>query len=252
MLGIKAPDLEWTEKENEILREWYPVEGYKVVDRLKGRTKSATQGQVYKLGLQSCNRVKCVWTNEEIETLNRHYPFEGVSVEKQIQGKTRTQIISMASKLGLKAPNRFIKNMNLARQAVQEGIIICKSNSLYEDVNLFSWLVATVKEKYKNGELTNEEIIIIEKLIGKSLYKFCNNGDFVKIIDIIEDNEFALCKSKNEAARILSEKFNIKTAVHSIIKRMNGKITTPYKGRFMFYYATDEEIKQYFSGNKAN
>lgn len=30
------------------------------------------------------------------------------------------------------------------------------------------------------------------------------------------------------------------------------KTTAPYKGRFMFYYATDEEVKKYFEDNKVN
>lgn len=39
----------------------------------------------------------------------------------------------------------------------------------------------------------------------------------------------------------------------SVVKnRLTGKVTTPYKGRFMFYYATDEEVKKYLEDNEVN
>lgn len=36
----------------------------------------------------------------------------------------------------------------------------------------------------------------------------------------------------------------------AIKNRLTGKVTTPYKGRFMFYYATDEEVKKYLEESK--
>ena len=70
---------EWTEEENEILRKYYPIEGYNVADRLKGRTRSAIQNQVKRLDLN----INSLWTEEEIEILKKWYPIERYKVTER-------------------------------------------------------------------------------------------------------------------------------------------------------------------------
>lgn len=40
---------EWTEEEDDILKKWYPIEGIKVINRLKGRTRDGIYGRAKKL-----------------------------------------------------------------------------------------------------------------------------------------------------------------------------------------------------------
>lgn len=143
----------------------------------------------------------------------------------------------------------FNKSIELARRAVDNGIIISKGNQLFEGKNLYFWLKETVKRKYEKKELSNEEIEIIEKLTGKPLYKL-NNGTFVKVVDVINNKEIAICKSQRKAAKLLKEAFDVNTSLSVVFERVKGKVTTPYKGRFMFYYATDEEVKKYLKDKK--
>ena len=92
---------EWTEEENKILREYYPAEGLKVMDRLN-RTKNAIQMQAYKLGLKVPN----IWTDREKEMLKNYYPIEGTKVKNRLSGRTEAAIKFQAKKLGLIIRNR--------------------------------------------------------------------------------------------------------------------------------------------------
>ena len=88
---------EWTEEESEILREWYPVEGTKVIDRLSGRTKRAIMEQAFKLGLKVYDK----WTKEEIEILKKYYQIEGIKVKDRLNDKSKAAIMAQARKLKL-------------------------------------------------------------------------------------------------------------------------------------------------------
>lgn len=152
-----------------------------------------------------------------------------------------------------KLDKQFNDKMDLVSEAVKEGVLISYSNQIYKGENLYKWLFQTVKQKFYNEELLQEQVEIIQKLIGRSLYKLFNmSGDFVKVIDVIEKNEIGIYRSQTQVVREMQEKFNINTTIQSVWKHLNGKVTTPYKGRFMFYYATDEEIKKYLEDNKVS
>lgn len=89
---------EWTEEENEILKKWYPVEGIKVVDKLRGRTKLAVKNQVRKLGLKAPD---ISWAEEEDAILRRYYLIEGIKVKDRLKDRTKRAIWRRARKLGL-------------------------------------------------------------------------------------------------------------------------------------------------------
>lgn len=91
---------EWTEEEDNILKEWYLIEGSKVADRLEGRTKVAVKNRARILGLNihSCKP----WTKEEIELLKKYYPYEGKNIKNRLEKKTSGSIVRMATKLGIK------------------------------------------------------------------------------------------------------------------------------------------------------
>ncbi len=77
---------EWTEEENNILKKYYPVEGYKeVIDRLEGRTRGAINLQAKKLGIKAPDNT---WTEEENAILRKYYPVEGIKVIDKLENRT--------------------------------------------------------------------------------------------------------------------------------------------------------------------
>lgn len=145
----------------------------------------------------------------------------------------------------------FKEKMELAKQAVNDEVIISKANKIYNGVNLYNWIMTTLKTKFKNGELANDETSIVEKLLDKKLDElFKDKSKSVKIIDILKNKEIGIYKSTHKAAEFLCKEFNLRTSSSSILCRIKGEVPTPYKGRFMFYYATDEEVKKYIKENK--
>ena len=134
--------------------------------------------------------------------------------------------------------------MELAKQAVNEGVIISNKNSKYKDQNLYIWLLGTIKKKYKKGELSIEEIQVVEKLVGKSLNNlYCGKKELPKVgvIDVAESKKVGIFESRNKAVKVMRKKYNIKISNTAIRNRLTGKITTPYEGRFMFYRVDENE-----------
>lgn len=154
--------------------------------------------------------------------------------------------------LGNKFEKQFTAKMKLAEQAVNEGIVINTKNQMYNEVNLYTWIRHTIIKKYKNNDLSNEKRALIEKLTGKLLENSFNNGIFVKIVDMTNKEEIAICRSKTETMGLIRKNYSIKVSEVAIQNRLKGKIITPYKGRFMFYYATDEEVKKYLENSKVS
>ena len=125
------------------------------------------------------------------------------------------------------------------------------TNRIYEDIDFYAWIKTTVKMKYENNGLTKEQIRIIEKLVGKPIYiTFNYNGDFVKVIDVLKNEEVCIYSSKSKAVEYIRENFGYPIHVVVISNYLNGKCKSPYKRRFIFEYATDEEIKKYLEDCK--
>ncbi len=132
--------------------------------------------------------------------------------------------------------------MQLARQAIREGVIISKKDQFYQNVNFYNWYINHKKN------FSEEEWKVFNQLIS-----FRNVP--VRIVDIL-NNKYKEYVSINEAGKALYKEFHIaengKSGILAIHRRLNGQVTTPYKGRFMFYYATDEEIKRYLEENEVS
>ena len=184
-------------------------------------------------------------TNIKIEDIVDGFPIGRTLSNlkhRQIYGKQLTEEqINKLEKLGVYLGNKIEKQFNdtmeLAKQAVKDGVIISKKNSKYKERNLYIWILK-LKKRYKANKLTLEEIKVIERLIGKSLDDlYCGRKEPVKakVVDVLENKVIGIFESQKEAARVMREKYVIKINDGIIRNRLTGKITTPYKGRFMFY-----------------
>jgi hypothetical protein len=162
------------------------------------------------------------------------------------------QLEELGLYIGNRVQKRFNDKLDLARQAVNQGIVISNKNVEYGGVNFYDWIMSTIKRKYRYNELSTEQIEIIELLVGKKLDVLFHNGSFVKVVDVVSNKDIAIYKSQKEAARKIQEDYKIIINKNIIWRYINGKVTTPYKGRFMFYYATDEEVKKYLEENKVS
>lgn len=186
----------------------------------------------YNIGTKLCHLCSCNMSKDKIDMLNKMGIF-----------------------IGSKFENRFSRKMELAKQAVEEGIIIRKTNPNYRDEDLYGWIASTVKRRYRNEDLTIEQMNTIEKLINKPLGTFFKENNLAvptKVVDIINGKEIGIFKTRQRAAKYIKEKYGFNLWNNAIDLRLTGKVTTPYKGRFMFYYATDEEVKKYLEDDKAS
>lgn len=160
---------EWTEEEDNILREYYPAEGSKVVDRLEGRTKGAAMTQANKLGLKIFDR----WSDEENEILRKYYPIEGYKVKNRLDNKTRGAIKVKVKKLGLKAPDNVWteeENNILKKWYPIEGIKV-KDKLIGRTKNAVISQVCKLGIKVPDKLWTEEENEILRKYYPTEGYK---------------------------------------------------------------------------------
>lgn len=143
---------------------------------------------------------------------------------------------------------RYRNNWELLEECVNEGKVLNSCNRKYKNVDLYSWIKGTVKKHIEESEQISERQ---KELIHNALLWRRK----VKVIDL-DSKQIYVYSSANKASQALCNNFriakNAKSAVVTINNHLLGKITTPYKGRFMFYYATDEEVKKYLEDNKVN
>lgn len=191
--------------------------------------------------------------NDEIDSYKIGIIYFGLLQRKNKLSQEKIKILK-TNGVRLEKKNEVIFNekMNFAKEAAKSGVIISCNNRVYKKNNLYDWIKSTVKRKYKRNNLSIEEIEIVEKLIGKPLCKFFLCDNFIKIVDVSENKVIAVCNTQKEAAEKISKQINLLTSIGVIRNRLDGKVTTPYKGRFMFYYATDEEVKKYLEDSKVN
>lgn len=143
---------------------------------------------------------------------------------------------------------RYRNNWNLLEKCVCDGIVLNSCNRKYENVDLYSWIKGTVKKHIEEGEkLSDRQMELITKVLQWRRK--------VKVVDL-ESNQVYVYSSANKASEALCRNFliakNAKSAVATINNHLSSKTTFPYKGRFMFYYATDEEVKKYLEDSEAS
>ena len=91
---------EWTSKEDEVLKKYWPIEGSNVAERLCWKTAEECDARAAALGLGK--KDIDVWTPEEDEILKQYYPVDGANVHKRFaNGRTEADCIKRALELGI-------------------------------------------------------------------------------------------------------------------------------------------------------
>lgn len=160
-------------------------------------------------------------------------------------GKLTDEQVRKLSSLGIdvtvgKSKKRYDDKIQLAQQALSEGIVLSKKNRIYKGVDLYKWYYS------HKSNLSKEQLNTFKKII-------CEHKKTIKVVDLL-NKQTNIYSSITKVAETLYSEFNVtkndKSAMYSILHHLSGKVATPYKGRFMFYYATDEEVKKYLEENK--
>lgn len=245
---------EWTEEENSILREYYSVEGTKVIDRLSGRTKRSIRMQAFKLGLKVYDN----WSDEEIELLKKYYPIEGTKVADRLKGRTKQTIKTHARQLGifinrlwteeeieilkkwypdegLKVQARLEGRTKIAIQtmAVRLNIQSPDRNWTDEETNILKEFYLIEGEKVKNRLVNRSQGAIkaqVEKLGIKrqrnwtdeeiEILKKHYSNQGVNIIKFLPNRSYDSIKTKAYKLGLIKEKYGIFTVEEDeIIKR---------------------------------
>lgn len=128
-----------------------------------------------------------------------------------------------------KHEKRFNITMQLARQAVSEGIIISNKNQIYQNVNLYSWYI-THKKQFSEEDM---------KVLDELMYDAKNKS--IKIIDAKTGQIIDIYPSVREAGDALCEKYHVANSCGTgrliIQNRLTGKTKKEiYKDRFKFEY----------------
>ncbi len=239
-LGVKFDNKPWTEEEKQILYDNIECTIKELLKLLPNRTAGSIKSMASRLGLTSNRSVN--WSNEEDEKLYL-YPKQGSKMFKYLPNKSKGQILRRIKQLGIKKEDPFKTKMQLVQSALLEGVVLSKNNQFYKGVNLYEWKISN------RNKFTAEELEIVNKVIPPARKLAIKVVDFETKWSKIYSSQIAAAHALHEDFHILKSKESIREAIQ---RRLSGKVTTPYKGRFMFYYATDEEIKKYREENEAS
>jgi len=93
---------QWTEKEKEILRQTYHIDGGVV----PGRSPRSIETMAYRLGLVPIHPGSR-WSDNEIDVLKEYYAIEGGKTAERLPGRSSRAVHRQANKIGLKSdPSR--------------------------------------------------------------------------------------------------------------------------------------------------
>lgn len=88
----------WKKEEDDIIKQYYPLEGRNVIKRLKNRTISSILNRAFNIGVFY---ISDIWTEEEINRLRECYPVEGIKCYSKFPGRTKSAIHRKATLLNL-------------------------------------------------------------------------------------------------------------------------------------------------------
>ena len=119
--------LPWTNDEDEILKQNYPIMGSKVSELLPLRSIQSILQRAS--GLKLKYEVTDRWTEEEKDIIYTYFPIEGIDgVEKRLSNRTKRSIQTMACKMGI-----VMENPNQNRKGQGHTPIMCLETGIIYD-----------------------------------------------------------------------------------------------------------------------
>jgi hypothetical protein len=100
----------FTEEEIQRIKDWYPINGCKMLAKFLNRTEYSVRSKAKKLGIQmpherkvAISRRKDKWSDREIQVMYDHYPTEGIyGCIPLLPKRSKYSIYFKADKLGIK------------------------------------------------------------------------------------------------------------------------------------------------------
>ena len=198
----KILDNYWSYDEDEIIREYYPIEGKKCSKRLINRSEKACSSRAVILGITKKKNKS--WSNYEDEIIKKYYPIEGKEVFRRLNGRTARGCLMRAHKLGIK----------------NEVTVIVKDVWTDEEVNILKKLYPKIGINVKNylpnktkKQIDTKVYLLKLKVICKkpisSKYRYVTKvGDKYRVYMRINGRTlyFGLYENEDEAGRVALEK----------------------------------------------
>lgn len=97
---------EWTSKELDLLRQYYPTEASTIHLRIPRHTLGGCRRKASLLGIHSLSTAS--WSAEEDAVLMEYYPTEGNRVAERLTGRTPKACVLRAGDLGIKSQTRAV------------------------------------------------------------------------------------------------------------------------------------------------
>lgn len=117
----------WTKDEDEIMRQFYSVEGHlKIAERLPMRTAAAIKGRACQMGLRFFDNA---WSESDEEVLRQFYPIHGQAFVARRLNRTRAAVKDKAQNMGIAVLKSY-------RNRVREE---CGSYKGYQDISQTRW-----------------------------------------------------------------------------------------------------------------
>lgn len=131
ILGItyKEKSPIWSNEEIEILEKYYPIEGLKVENRLKGRTRNSILKQVSKRKIKAQDNS---WNEEEIQLLKKYYPQYGNRTVDFIPNRPLSSIKDKAGELGIYVEKMIFSE---SEDKILEKYYPIEGNNVYKRLN---------------------------------------------------------------------------------------------------------------------
>lgn len=172
----------YTKAEDDILREWYPKIGLKVMEMLNGRDAKSIYYRTSKLGIHFFNTQ---WTEDEITILKEQYPKFGNKCKSLLSGKSNFQIMQKANELGLKS-ERFwteeeIELLKKYYPSMGTKCIVYFKNRNADNIRMKAREVGiTMRNKWSNDEIK----LLKEKYpkLGSACIEFFPNRTIPQIV----------------------------------------------------------------------
>lgn len=215
----------WTEEEIKLLKQYYPIEGPCICNRIKRKSRQCCQLKANNLGLRYD---AYWWTDEDLQILKQYYPIEGRKVSNRLSVKRSNQTIkATAKKYGIKGPIKKILTSDeediLKKYYPIEGTDVVKR---FENLTIpqLQGIAHRLGLKYMNHWWSKDEIEIIKEYYpteGTMCYKRLQNRTQEQVGDIARKYNIRYITSQwsNEEDEILKQYYPFEGS--KVYKRLN-------------------------------